>query len=724
MTHALADFEDVYRRCVERIDVNWLVELLDLVNWDDLGPRVWERAVVICSPHLREMCDVRVSRGLHSTDNSDPAAAGEAVRQNLSASHALHTQPWIHSWALQWFLWTQHQQNPDGLFTIRLAHRDEAADEILLCYECDADSKGQQRKEMRKVAMKMWQAVDAARWTRGGARKRRSLSAYTVRSNVMKTLQTDEESKVKRGLAWLYRFMCAHIRTFLLLTDDWLATKQKHAVNPDAPECLPREKDMVWDHHFFIGLFTVPEISTLVLQPTDSWNTGAFGDSVHDKQILTVNEYEGNRGGGSRDKDSFLHRGSGGASGKDRKQKIMFDDEPLPLVCEADPATVDKVPTFCYMVKQRWRAPVCLRVWENYDVRALSVQRVDVEKAIAWAELMPRERRKHFERINGAWYLTDVKQFLEYFSTQNSGAAANVFCNLIDCDVWTQSVRERQLGVVKLDESPEKILQANRVAQLTQNVMAELETALLSVFKTGGGRGDYLLSWDAPPYASVQREFLKGPGGTLTAIKRAIRDQPGLLRERQGQKNVEEFENYNKKNQTLRSACYYKLDQSLPTLSDEVDRYLDAFKVPNAKLFFRLIRCNSILALRELARQVSSKRMDGEVSKYLKTLDVCVQSEVNFIFDRVRENLDVFIDNSAVRAISTQVVERAAHSKDDLLLQAAQKLGFVNAHERFAVVSDAIQASAAADPGDYEEDFYDVYEMLYGLARYEDEDPD
>ena len=124
---------------------------------------------------------------------------------------------------------------------------------------------------------------------------------------------------------------------------------------------------------------------------------------------------------------------------------------------------------------------MCLRVWENYDVRALSVQRVDVEKAIAWAELMPRERRKHFERINGAWYLTDVKQFLEYFSTQNSNAAANVFCNLIDCDVWTQSVRERQLGVVKLDESPEKILQANRVAQLTQNVMAELETALLSL---------------------------------------------------------------------------------------------------------------------------------------------------------------------------------------------------------------------------------------------------
>ena len=116
--------------------------------------------------------------------------------------------------------------------------------------------------------------------------------------------------------------------------------------------------------------------------------------------------------------------------------------------------------------------------------------------------------------------------------------------------------------------------------------------------------------------------------------------------------------------------------------------------------------------------------MDGEVSKYLKTLDVCVQSEVNFIFDRVRENLDVFIDNSAVSATSTQVVKIAAHSKDDLLLQAAQTLGFANAHERFTVVSDAIQASAAADPVDYEDDFFEVYEMLYGLARYEDEDED
>ena len=719
MTHALADFEDVYRRCVERIDVNWLVELLDLVNWDDLGPRVWERAVVIASPHLREMCDVRVSRGLHSTDNSDPAAAGEAVRQNLSASHALHTQPWIQSWALQWFRWTQHQQNPDGLFTIRLAHRDEAADEIVLCYECDADSKGQQRKEMRKVAMKMWQAVDAARWTRGGARKRRSLSAYTVRSNVMKTLQTDEESKVKRGLAWLYRFMCAHIRTFLLLTDDWLATKQKHAVNPDAPECLPREKDRVWDHHFFIGLFTVPEISTLVLQPTYTWNTGAVNQSVHDKEILTVDDYEGGDGAGYSNKDCFLSR-----AGKNKLQEVTFNDDPLPLVCKADNPVPDNVPTFCNDFKQRWRAPACLRAWENYDVRALSVQRVNVENAIAWAELYPRERRKHYERINGAWYLTDVKQFLEHFSTQNSRAVENVFCNLTDDDDWTQSVRERQLGVTRLEESPENKLDKNRAAQLTQNVMAELETALLSVFKTLGGRGDYLLSWDAAPYASVKSESLKGPGGILTSIKRAIRDQPGLLRERKGQKNVEQWEDYNKKNQTLRSACYYKLEKSLPTLSDEVDRYLDAFKVPNAKLFFRLIRCNSILALRELARQVSSKRMDGEVSKYLKTLDVCVQSEVNFIFDRVRENLDVFIDNSAVSATSTQVVKIAAHSKDDLLLQAAERLGFATAHERFAVVSAAIQASAAADPVDYEDDFYEVYEMLYGLARFEDEDED
>ena len=215
MAHALSDFEDLYQRCLARVDVNELVTLLDLVGWDDLGPRVWERAIVIASAQLRSRNVFTVEKN-NSTEmemmTGDGKEDGSATKENLSANMALHPTPWIRSWANQWYLWKRHQQNPDGLFTVRLCtEKGGAEEELVICYECDADSKGE-REEMRKVAMKMWQSVDAGRWTKGGGRKRRTLSCYTVRSNVYYAVKSKEPDPVKRGLAWLYKFMCAHIK--------------------------------------------------------------------------------------------------------------------------------------------------------------------------------------------------------------------------------------------------------------------------------------------------------------------------------------------------------------------------------------------------------------------------------------------------------------------------------------------------------------------------------
>ena len=166
-------------------------------------------------------------------------------------------------------------------------------------------------------------------------------------------------------------------------------------------------------------------------------------------------------------------------------------------------------------------------------------------------------------------------------------------------------------------------------------------------------------------------------GGLLTKLKQVMRDHPHRLRERQHTHRTDYWEQYNKSNGTLRAKCYWSLEQNLPQLDEHVQSYLEQFRVPNAALFFRVIRCNSILALRELARQVDTKRMDQPVARHLATLDVCVQSEVNYIFDRVRENLDVYVDTEDVAAAVTgdqAAASSPAKSKSDLYVELARLL--------------------------------------------------
>ena len=108
MSHALPDFEALYQRCVARVDVNELVVLLDMVGWDDLGGRVWERAIVVASAQLRG-CGVLTS-GKNDSKQLLLPEDGAATKENLLSSKALHPTPWINSWAKHWYLWKPHAE--------------------------------------------------------------------------------------------------------------------------------------------------------------------------------------------------------------------------------------------------------------------------------------------------------------------------------------------------------------------------------------------------------------------------------------------------------------------------------------------------------------------------------------------------------------------------------------------------------------------------------------
>jgi len=347
------------------------------------------------------------------------------------------------------------------------------------------------------------------------------------------------------------------------------------------------------------------------------------------------------------------------------------------------------------------------RTWGS-EVSSLSMRRVNVEAVREWTQL-PSHMQKNTsnsDKVCGLWYLTDVKDFLEFFCTNRQEQVWQVFH--LTSPTWQSEVRQRQIALVSA-QAP--LLQKDSVARLLQNTMTELETVLLGALRTNAGWGVDVLSWKLGTYGSKEEENVKDKDGILTAIKEALRDTPDLLRKRSAQSSVHSWESYNKDNKTLRSAIYQKLERDLPELPAEVSRYLDAFQVPNAKLFFRIVRCHSILALRELARQVAVGRVD--ISPHLKYLDTCVQSEVNMIFDRVRENLDVYVDTANVKQVAATKAKAKTVEGDwtenRVLLAMANEFGFKDGYA-FAAIGEAMRNLPGVELDDA---FFEVYDMFY-----------
>ena len=559
---ALTNFLKIYEESVARIDVNWLVELVDFVQWDDIGARVWERAVTLASVPLVDQSKVRVRRGRNylrpqNAHDNEPGC----VKQSLSSSTSLHTQPWIVSWGKLWYDWNEHDQHPDAVFTLRLIDETDTGsmeEEILLCYECDGDSKAEKRREMRKVVMKMWQAVDAARWTESGQEKRAELSAYTVRCNVFRALKLDEPDAVKRCLAWLHQIMSAHIFSFLLIVEDWLASRSQTKVTDSNTEGLPRFKDEVTDHHLFIGLFTFPVSSYLSLAPERAWKMHEESYSKFGTDgVLTPKRFDGSQPDGSVDRTkSYVDRNT------KANVKEVFSHKPLPLV---KTASGNVVPTFHRKFKENWKARTTIRTWANYDVRAFSVQRVDMDKVYNWINNGDDRTAFYSSVPQGAWYLTDVRSFLLHYYRQSPDKIRCVFQAIPRSHRWEDEINKR-MGSINPKRNSIKLAE-DTTAVLIQNAITELETALLGAFKTDSGWGTTMLSWNV---ASYQKEYisesLTDAMGPLTALKKMMRDNPTLLRHRYASKGLTSWEEYNKRNGTLRSACYVKLSHDLPSL--------------------------------------------------------------------------------------------------------------------------------------------------------------
>lgn len=54
MPHTLKDFAAVYEEAVQRINVTDLIQMVDMLSWDELGVRMFERAILLTAVCLRQ----------------------------------------------------------------------------------------------------------------------------------------------------------------------------------------------------------------------------------------------------------------------------------------------------------------------------------------------------------------------------------------------------------------------------------------------------------------------------------------------------------------------------------------------------------------------------------------------------------------------------------------------------------------------------------------------
>ena len=76
---------------------------------------------------------------------------------------------------------------------------------------------------------------------------------------------------------------------------------------------------------------------------------------------------------------------------------------------------------------------------------------------------------------------------------------------------------------------------------------------------------------------------------------------------------------------SLQAQLCRSMRDSLPPLRTEMDQWIRQRNIPNASLFLRIVRCNNIIALRELAQQYYDKSMQPQVSKVLSQMPVITE---------------------------------------------------------------------------------------------------
>ena len=93
---------------------------------------------------------------------------------------------------------------------------------------------------------------------------------------------------------------------------------------------------------------------------------------------------------------------------------------------------------------------------------------------------------------------------------------------------------------------------------------------------------------------------------------------------------------HHRKSESLEAQIFRDMHQYLPQLDKELVTYIAEFNAPNIALFLRMIRCNNMLALRQLAVSLDTELVKERYAHAMSCLPVGSISELQYVMDYTR----------------------------------------------------------------------------------------
>lgn len=159
-----------------------------------------------------------------------------------------------------------------------------------------------------------------------------------------------------------------------------------------------------------------------------------------------------------------------------------------------------------------------------------------------------------------------------------------------------------------------------------EQIVVFLENCLLSLSTTFQWKGDDLTPMK--PYFQKLKTITNGDANAFYSRKGSALDKDQYVN------NL----SYRNETGSLQSRLFNSLHRDLPELETKMQAWIETFNIPNACLFLRIIRCNNLIALRELSRQYFAGDMPRQVNTVLRQMPVCTESEMRWLFRYILKN--------------------------------------------------------------------------------------
>lgn len=626
----------------------------------------------------------------------------------------------------RWMDWTHFKADKaDGIFELKY-EKDSNAFTSMIRYETDGSGGKEKAYDMSKLVYKMQKGVDLNRCYTRNDRD----ATFSIRSNLT-WCKKKYNSLQKNFVSFLFSIQKSHLFCIFKI----ISHKIKE-VKDTSNMHTSQENDKTYDTHFFIGAFDldIPHSQKITFkqgepefQPQESYDE--FDDIKNEKfthiqnqdfkdmkefydfwrwPLMTASHFDQYTEAGNQE-DRLLILKKGWLKhwkwvGKPpTKKKKAWPGLDLPYCFVCDPTQPDQTLPGIFTKKyaDEWKAHVINDFSTKYMVHSLQLQRVNLSEV----------------KEGGFWYLSDLKRWQQKDFKSNKKRNSRLDSDEDDDEhvsqrVFIGSLVQFPSFYEKRKAKSDKDFWQKKTNLLMQNLnmTTQMDLALLRMLYQG--------SYASPLSWSIKSIINWNPGAIMNTEqidwpmrKREIRDKKSQIYSLRSElKDPKEH----RSSKSLRSCCEQSIKSSRNSLPDDVEKFLQTMKIPNAQLFLKLVHCPNLPALRELAKQVHDRESDvGQKYKSLiATMPLNTQSELRFMFNNLRSQPDTYIQNAPATWDQAEA-SRPKHSHPEFE-SVIDDSGFPSANLVWSQYYQILHSVTTDDSDDYSEE--NLSSWLHGLS--------